>query len=234
MKTLKYFFLAALTVFALAACKKGDENKPADGGNGGDNGGNGGTPEFVAAVNIDGEFDDWKEVPNKLELEGGPVYVFKATYDEKYVYFYIKRNLVEELFPTVGNGYFYFCMETDENPETGIKVGTGEENKVNGQWLVPEYGIDSWFFAYLYADGQKVKQTTSEVRLSGDSYPEAFINNVESAGKVSVAQETIEIEVRANREDMKIETGKTVKIHTWGNKSATNFQKTPLSFKIEK
>ena len=239
MRSLKYLFLAALTVLAFAACSKDKSNGKNNEGEGNETidegeSGNGGAAEFVPAVTIDGDFDDWKSVTTELTLEGGPVYVFKATYDEKYIYFYIKRNLVEELFPTAGNGYFYFCLETDGDSTNGVIHGTGDENKINGQWLVPEYGIDSWFFAYLFEAGQKVKKTSAEVKLSGQSYPTDFMANLESAGRVSTANENIEIEIRANREDMKVVIGKTVKIHTWGNKSATNFQNQPLSLKIEK
>ena len=237
MKSLKYLFLAALTVLAFASCNKDNKGNEAtnEGGEGG-NGGNGGAAEFVPAATIDGDFDEWKSVTTELTLEGGPVYVFKATYDEKYIYFYIKRNLNEGLFPDAsGNGYFYICLETDEDPTNGI-VRTDDANakELNGQWHVPASGIDSWFFAYLFEAGQKVKKTSEEVKLAGQSYPSDFMANIECAGKVSTALETIEIELRANREDMLVQTGKTVKIHTWGNKSATNFQNTPLTLKIEK
>ena len=236
MKTLKYLFLSALAILAFAACNKDKTNNTTPSGDGG----NGNTPpadEFVPAVKIDGVFTDWAGVTNELTQEGGPVFSFKATYDEKYVYFYIKRNLNEELFPPAGNGYFYICMETDENPATGIVSGTGDANKVNGQWLVPEYGIDSWFFVYLFTStgsGEDIQLAVADGPTGGDSYPENFIANIASAGKIDIVNEKMEIEVRAKREDMLVQTGKTVKIHTWGNKSASNLQKTPLTIKIEK
>ena len=213
---------------------EGDDNNGGDnnGGdnNGGDNNGgdNNGGNETTTGITIDGDLSDWAGVTTALTDKDGPVYAFKATYDEEYIYFYIKRNFHGGLFPAEsGNGYFYFCLETDENPETG------EKGLINGQYSFP-YGIDSWFFAFMFDGSPDEPVITSAPKAGSTSYPTDYINNIKVGGKCNINNEIIELELQAKRSDMLIQKGKTVKIHTWGNKSATNIKDTALKLTIEK
>ena len=217
MKAIKYLFLAALTIFALASCKKDHpQDEPQD------------EPQDQG-IKIDGDMSDWDDIEG-LTDEAGPVYAFKATYDDQYVYFYVKRSWNPALFPdpesaSSKGGYFYFCLETDGNPETGVHTINDDPNHTY------EEGIDSWFYAYLYTGSEIAPKI--ETAPSGGSYPDSFLANVVSGGKCREDQ-PIEIEVRANRSDLLIQAGQTVRIYTYGNKSGTNLQKKAIELKIEK
>ena len=216
-------FFVALTVFALASCEKDKKNNGDDNGNGNEE------PAFVAAINIDGDLSDWAGISTKLEEEGGPVFVFKATSDEKFVYFYIKRNFNGALFPPEGNGYFYFCMEVDGDGTNG-DLGD-DEGKLNGQHKFP-YGMDSWFYAHIYTGTAEAPEIAS-TPTGGHCYPEDFLSKIACAGKC-IEDESIEFEMSVPREDLLVQKGQTVRIHTWGNKSASNMIDKALTITIDK
>ena len=203
-------------LFALASCKK-DPN--------GGNGGNNDEPKFVAAAEIDGNFVDWKDVVGleREETSTSPYLAFKVTYDEKFVYFYSKREWNDDAL--WNNGYFYYCVDNVPN--------AGDPN-VNGQHnFGEENGIDSWFFVYLFTGGADAPVIATAP--SGDcSAKESFLSSITSAGKISSDKEYIETELSVPRENLAIEKGQTVKFFSWGNKSASNLRDKPLTITIEK
>lgn len=222
MKTIKYLFFAALTVFALTACKK-DNN--------GENGGNNNDPiepVFVPAIEINGDMSDWATVAGLEEEETstGPYRVLKVTYDEKFVYFYSKRLWNDDgLWSDSSNGYYYYCI--DCIPDAG-------DPNVNDQHTFGEgIGIDAWFFVFLFKGG--AENPTIETSPSGGCSAEtSFVSHIVAAGRISSDQEYIETELSVPREDLPIEKGQTVNVYSWGNKSGSNLRNRACTITIEK
>ena len=181
------------------------------------------TTEPEAPITIDGKMSDWDAIGG-LAGEDGKAYVaLKATYDKKYLYLYSLRTWHDGLWTEDGYGYYYYCLEVDGDPETGQK-------NPNGQHEFP-YGIDAWFFArpFLGSPTAPVFATSPK----GGSYPTDFMAHITCNGSVDVLTKNIATEMRIPREDLLIEKGQTIKIHSRGNKSADNLVDTPLSLKIE-
>ncbi|MBP5312039.1 MAG: hypothetical protein J6112_04310, partial [Clostridia bacterium] len=86
-----------------------------------------GIAPFVPLIDIDGAFSDWDPASNtnltsdnyKSVLGGGTYWKeFKVAYDERYIYFYMKRNNNSELWDLSGSsysGYFWFKFDTDKD-----------------------------------------------------------------------------------------------------------------------
>ena len=86
-------------------------------------------PEFVPAINIDGDFSDWAEIE---AVSFGTHKEFKVTLDDKYLYLYTKRvkgegdaaQGYEEMWGNSDEGYVYVALDLDKNAETGEMLWT--------------------------------------------------------------------------------------------------------------
>lgn len=84
----------------------------------------GGVVPVAAGIEIDGDFDDWEVIdefsgqrPNGAD--NSRIYSWKMTYDDDYVYFYLKLN-TEKM---KASRYLYVGFDTDSDEETGTLLG---------------------------------------------------------------------------------------------------------------
>ncbi len=221
MKTIKYLFFAALTVFALAACKKDNNGEN-------ENEGNNEESVFVPAIEINGNMSDWAGIAGLEEEETstGAYRTLKVTYDEKFVYFYSKRMWNEDLlWSDSSNGYYYYCI--DCIPDAG-------DPNVNDQHDFGEgIGIDAWFYVFLFKGGAE-NPVIETAPTGGCSAEQSYVSHIVAAGRISSDQEYIETELSVPREDLPIEKGQTVNVYSWGNKSGYNLRNRPCTITIEK
>ena len=166
----------------------------------------------LPAISIDGDMADWAEVSTGITSEDGPLYVFKVTYDENYIYCYNKRNWHTGLW---GGGYFYFEFDTDNNPETGL-VG---DDVVNGN---KGYGVETWMYLFLF--GGSADAPEFNLNPEGGSYPETGVLDNIIANGTTDKETSIETEVRIPRANLGVKKGDIIRVYTWGNKSAGNLK----------
>lgn len=172
----------------------------------------------VGGITIDGDMSDWTGVETGVASEGGPVLAFKATYDADYLYFYNKRNWHDGLW---GGGYYYFELDTDNNPSTSVE-------KVNGN--TPAGGIDVWMYLYLF--GGSSAEPSFNAAPEGDGFPDgSVIANILANGTTD--KKVIETEVRVPRSNVGVKKGDTILIYTWGNKSGSNLKPEPVTLTLE-
>lgn len=163
------------------------------------------------SITIDGDMSDWAGVPDGLSSTDGPYLAFKATYDADYLYFYSKRTWHEGLWKDSSGGYYYFELDTDNDPTTGT-------HDVNGN---TGYGVEYWMYLYLFT-GTKDAPTFA-TSPAGSAYPSSsVIENVIANGVTD--KSVIETEVRVPRANVGLTSGGTIRIYTWGNKSAGNLK----------
>ena len=89
-------------------------------------------PPSTAAVKIDGNFADWRNIAGIDDPRGDVVpyleYVpdvdlleFKVSHDDEHIYLYVRvAGQVGRLHPDGGRSYFYAYMDVDRNPATGF------------------------------------------------------------------------------------------------------------------
>ncbi|MBP5558509.1 MAG: hypothetical protein J6X71_01950 [Bacteroidales bacterium] len=162
-------------------------------------------------IEIDGEFWDWASVPAGLSSTSGPYLEFKAVSDANYLYFYSKRTWHDELWKDSSGGYFYYELDTDNDPSTGT-------NSVNGN---TGYGVEYWMFLYLFTGSSSTPTFANTPK--GSAYPSSsVIANILAAGATD--RSVVEVEVRVPRSNVGLTSGGTIRIYTWGNKSAGNLK----------
>ncbi len=162
-------------------------------------------------IEIDGEFWDWASVPAGLSSTSGPYLEFKAASDANYLYFYSKRTWHNDLWKDSSGGYFYYELDTDNDPSTGT-------NSVNGN---TGYGIEYWMYLYLFTGTSDAPTFANPPK--GSAYPDSrVIANILAAGATD--KSVIEVEIRVPRSNVGLTSGGTIRIYTWGNKSAGNLK----------
>ncbi|MBO4743861.1 MAG: SusF/SusE family outer membrane protein, partial [Bacteroidales bacterium] len=170
----------------------------------------GGGSESVS-ITVDGDFSDWAAVSGGLNSEEGPYLVCKAVNDDNYLYIYSKRTWHDGLWKDSSGGYYYYEFDTDNDEGTG-------SNDVNGN---TGYGVEAWMYLYLFTGSSSAPTFASSPKGSG--YPSSsVINDVLAAGKTDMS--IIETEVRIPLSNISVTKGQTIRIYTWGNKSASNFK----------
>ena len=178
----------------------------------------------VGGITIDGEMGDWIGVETGVESEGGPIFAFKATYDQDYIYFYNKRNWHTGLW---GGGYYYYELDTDNDSATSVE-------SVNGN--APAGGIDVWMYLYLF--GGTAEAPAFNVAPEGEGAyrdPDAtgeIIAGIAANGKTDGAT-AIETEVKVPRANLGVKKGDTILIYSWGNKSGSNLKTEPVTLTLE-
>ena len=154
---------------------------------------------------------DWAVVTCGLSDPEGVYQAFKVAYDADNLYFYSKRTWHEGLWKDSSGGYYYFELDTDNNPETG-------STNVNGN---TGYGVEYWFYLYLFT-GTKDAPTFASAPV-GSAYPDDnVISNITASGVTD--NTVIETEVCVPRANVGLTSGGTIRIYTWGNKSAGNLK----------
>ena len=162
-------------------------------------------------ISVDGDFSDWAAVSGGLNSEEGPYLVCKAVNDDNYLYIYSKRTWHDGLWKDSSGGYYYYEFDTDNDESTGT-------NDVNGN---SGYGVEAWMYLYLFTGSASAPTFASSPKGSG--YPSSsVINDVLAAGKTDMS--IIETEVRIPLSNISVTKGQTIRIYTWGNKSASNFK----------
>ena len=171
----------------------------------------GATNGAAATITIDGNMADWAVVTCGLSDPEGVYQAFKVAYDADNLYFYSKRTWHEGLWKDSSGGYYYFELDTDNNPETGT-------TNVNGN---TGYGVEYWFYLYLFT-GTKDAPTFASAPV-GSAYPDDnVISNITASGVTD--NTVIETEVCVPRANVGLTSGGTIRIYTWGNKSAGNLK----------
>jgi hypothetical protein len=175
--------------------------------------------EAKEVIKIDGFFSDWVKITTAVESEEGPYYTFKATYDSEFMYFYSKRNFREDYW---GNyGYFYYGIDLDNDDTTAMEDPQG----------MP--GVETWICFYPFG-GTNEAPALNTTPYGGGLDGWSNYQFAEGALNGSFDDDYVEIEVRVPRADLRINAGTTVKIYSWGNKSASNIKTEALELTIEK
>lgn len=176
-------------------------------------------PEPVLApITIDGDMSDWAEVTNGLLSVDGPYYEFKASCDANNIYFYCRRSTSD---PALWKkGYFYFDMDIDSNPNTGV-----EKDAI--------VGLETWMFLYFFlkdedTDAPIIASAPAGERLFNGEAEAHSYQTPENSCKGIIGEDEVELEVAIPRADFGVRKGDSVTIYTWGNKSASNFKTEPL------
>ncbi len=156
---------------------------------------------FEGAVTIDGDFSDWAAIEGVSDGNHG---MFKATSDEKYLYFYTWRT-TEGRFADLwgaGKGYIYFAFDLDGNPDNGESLNS------NGPYD---------YIGFIYCFGGTAEAPVIEITAAGDCRPSAYtVNNIMVKGFVD--EEGAKLEYRIPRADLPEIPTTPVTITSWGNK----------------
>lgn len=162
---------------------------------------------FVPAINIDGVMSDWNPATNAA-LTNGTNYEavapdgsywkeFKVAYDERYIYFYAKRNYTAELW--TGGGYFWFKFDTDLDDDY-------DDNK---KFYISPFTTSG--VVYTFASNPAAKDVSGTASAS-------FSLNCAGTYDASV----VEVEVAALRSDIGINKNDVFGVLSNANKSAGN------------
>ena len=171
----------------------------------------------AAGVTIDGDMSDWADIEGITSADG-PYYEFKAFNDDKNLYFYSKRNWHEGLWKEAWGGYYDFGLDKDRDQSTG-----GSRDDVNG--------LDIWMYLYLFTG--TADAPTFPASPVGAGYPDDSVMAHAAAAGTTDKATLIETEVSIPLADLGLEKGQTIDLYTWGNKSATNFKATPLTYTVK-
>ena len=164
-------------------------------------------PSPTVAITIDGTMTDWDACTTESTNSSNNYRVFKATYDKDYIYLYTKRVTVS------GQRYIYYDFDTDNNSATG----TSEDSR---------NGLEAYMALVLYAGTSIVASPGAD-----KSYPDANVySGVVCAGVY--ASDFTETEVSIPRSNLGINKGDTIKIYSWGNKSADGVASHPITLRI--
>ena len=174
-----------------------------------------GTP-FQGAITIDGDMSDWATVTTgQVSEKETPVYMeFKVTNDEKYMYFYSKRDLSTKIWASAG--YFYFNIDGDNNPATGEKKDSIE-------------GLENWVYFFPFggtADAPAINTEVSGGQMSGST----MLDNIKFAGKIGT--DCVEIETRIPLTSVGVKKGDVIGVNSWGNKSGDDLKAMMLTYTV--
>lgn len=157
-------------------------------------------------ITIDGNMSDWDAVTVAVaSSNSGPYYVFKATFDDTYIYLYSKRNYRSDYWNNYAYFYYYFDLDNDTSTKEADRDGLT--------------GLDEWIYLYMYGGTNDAPaiNTAPDGSLSSGAY-------ICAAGACAgvIGAQYVETELRIPRADIGVQSGKTVKIYSKGNKSADN------------
>jgi hypothetical protein len=164
-------------------------------------------PSPAVAITIDGTMSDWDACTTESTNTSNNYRVFKATYDKDYIYLYTKRVTVS------GQRYIYYDFDTDNKSTTGVSEGSRS-------------GLEAYMALVLY-DGTSIVASPG----ADESYPNSSVySGVVCAGVY--ASDFTETEVSIPRSNLGINKGDTIKIYSWGNKSADGVASHPITLHI--
>lgn len=157
-------------------------------------------PEVPSGISIDGNFDDWAEIEGVSE---GTYSMFKATSDEKYIYFYTWRT-TDERYSEIWNkkGYVYFAFDLDGDETTGVELWG------NGPY---EFVGVSYPFAGS-AEAPAINENPGDACMPDT----ATLANMECKGLIN--EEGVFVEFRVPRSDLPAIPNTPVTVISWGNK----------------
>ena len=177
---------------------------------------------YVPAITIDGDLSDWASVTTGVTTSASPgVYqVFKVTYDERYLYFYTKRDNRDAIW--ANGAYIYYNIDADNDSTTGV---TRDSN----------VGLEAWMYMKPYGGSSTSPGFNSSP--SGEGYPSnSVLSGVLCAGKNGT--DSVEIEVSIPRNNIadiaQGVTNKTIKVYSYGNKDGYDVRDNPVTIEITK
>ena len=166
-------------------------------------------PSPSMTISIDGTMSDWDACKTESTNSSNNYRVFKATYDKDYIYLYTKRVTKD------GQQYIYYDFDLDNNSSTGTSEGS-------------RTGLEAYTALALY-NGTTINE--NPVGVSDCNYPDTGVYaNVYCKG--TVGTEFTETELRIPRSNLGINKGDTIKIYSWGNKSADGVASHPITLRI--
>ena len=187
---------------------------------------------FTPSINIDGNFGDWipgegegenSEIIGKIATStGGSNYKeLKVAYDDKYIYFYTKRDWSTDHNIWSTEAYIYYGLDLDNDSATsagGLSEMTGADASILIHPFAGSIEAPALAFGSTSLNGSAF--TFSEVLLAGQ-----------------IGDGYVEFEVRFLRSEIKngakkIEDGNTINVYSWGNKDAAEYKSTPTTITI--
>lgn len=165
-------------------------------------------PPSGSGITIDGQFGDWATVTTESTNDNNNYRVFKVAYDKDNIYLYTKRVTVS------GQRYMYYDFDLDNDSSTGDAEGSRQ-------------GLEVYMALVLYGDGVINESPSADVY-----YPDTSVY----AGVVckgTMNSDFSETELSIPRSNLGIKKGDTIKIYSWGNKSADGVASHPITLTIE-
>jgi len=172
--------------------------------------------ESPTGIAIDGKFEDWANITNEISDPEGVYMDFKIAYDSENIFCYVKRDNNEAMW--ANGGYIYFDFDLDNDPSTGVEHDS-----------VP--GLDYYMYTYMYGG------TAAEPAINSCPKTKVNGNTVELADGCCagvITDTAVETEIVFPRSIVGVEKGQTIRVYTWGNKSASNIKTQYLVLNIEK
>ena len=164
--------------------------------------------EASTGIDIDGDMSDWADVEIGYTNESNNYRVFKAAYDKDNIYLYTKRVTVS------GQRYIYYDFDLDNDPTTGVSEGS-------------RTGLEAYMALVIYLENAIVENP------GADSYHPDKSVYAGVVCKGSYGADFTETELSIPRSNLNIKEGDTIKIYSWGNKSADGVASHPLVLTIE-
>lgn len=169
---------------------------------------------YTPLISINGDFDDWNPATN-LSLTNGTNYKsiagdgthwkeFKVAYDERNIYFYVKRNYNAELWD---GGYFWFKFDTDGDAD---------------------YDDNKKFYISPFKTVSETKTILTSVTAQDVLGTSSASFSLSCSGVFD--ENDVIIEVMASRSDIGLNKNDVVGILSNANKSAGNIAITDITF----
>lgn len=159
---------------------------------------------FTPAITIDGDVTEWNTITG---TSNGSHTSFKATSDEKYLYFYSYRSSSTSRYGEIWGhhqGYIYIALDLDNNMSTGSGSISG-----NGPYE---------FIGYIHPYGGSSAEpaiATSDIPQTASPSPYT-LSNVSCSGAVD--GDGVAIEFSIPRADLPTIPGTPITVYSWGNK----------------
>ena len=163
----------------------------------------------AAGIEIDGDFSDWDDCTAVYENPTNNYRSFKAAYDKDYIYLYTKRVTVD------GQRYMYYDFDLDNDSTTG-EYSEGSRG-----------GLEAYMALVIYSGNTIVENPGADAYAPDKSVYAGVVC------KGTVGAEFTVTELSIPRSNLNIKKGDTIKIYSWGNKSADGVASHPLVLSIE-